>query len=734
MNLIFSKNIIKKINKINFSKKTDEELKQISNSLRKRAETEKEEKLLPEAFALVKEAAKRTLGLTYFDVQLLGGYVLSKGNIAEMSTGAGKTLTAVLALYLKSLFGKSHLVTVNDYLAKRDCEWMFPVYEMLGVSCGYIIHETPREERKELYNKDVLYITNTELGFDYLRDNMAKDLSELVQNNCFDYAIIDEADSILIDEARTPLIISSNSDKSTDIYVVCNRFVKTLKQSDILKDEESRIWTLTESGVKRAENYFKLENYSDSENTLLRHHIEQAIKANYTMHKDKEYIVKDGQVIIIDEHTGRIAEGRRFNEGLHQAIEAKEGVKVNNESTTLASITYQNFFKQYKCFSGMTGTAMTEKSEFKEIYNLDVIHIPDNVPCIRKDNKDLIYVSEKAKIDAIVKDIKEQYNIGRPVLIGTLDIKKSEELSSRLTKEGIKHNLLNAKQNEQEAEIVAQAGQRGSITIATNMAGRGTDIKLGEGVKELGGLKIIASERAVDRRIDNQLIGRAGRQGDPGESQFYLSFDDELMEYATGSNKEKLIKLNKDDPDPVDSGIFTNLIYQCQRKIESSHFNARKNTAKYDKILNNQRINIYEQRNFVLNNDCTEIVLNMINPVMETELNKLPEDKKFSVMKQIFNIDASSLDDLKEKANEKITDYINNLNDKTTLSKIILYVVDAYWVRHMEDMQLLRQDVSGAAYRNEDPVRIYNVKGTEYFEEMNYNIKKDVIRNILINI
>ena len=728
MNLIFSKNIIKKINKFNFSKKTDEELKQISNSLRKRAETEKEEKLLPEAFALVKEAAKRTLGLTYFDVQLLGGYVLSKGNIAEMSTGSGKTLTAVLALYLKSLFGKSHLVTVNDYLAKRDCEWMMPIYEMLGVSCGYIIHDTLREERKELYKKDILYITNTELGFDYLRDNMAKDLSEIVQNNCFDYAIIDEADSILIDEARTPLIISSNSDKSTDIYVICNRFVKTLKQSDILKDEESRIWTLTESGVKRAENYFKLENYSDSENTLLRHYIEQAIKANYTMHKDKEYIVKDGQVIIIDEHTGRIAEG------LHQAIEAKEGVKVNNESTTLASITYQNFFKQYKCFSGMTGTAMTEKSEFKEIYNLDVIHIPDNVPCIRKDNKDLIYVSEKAKIDAIVKDIKEQYNIGRPVLIGTLDIKKSEELSSRLTKEGIKHNLLNAKQNEQEAEIVAQAGQRGSVTIATNMAGRGTDIKLGEGVKELGGLKIIASERAVDRRIDNQLIGRAGRQGDPGESQFYLSFDDELMEFATGSNKEKLIKLNKDDPDPVDSGVFTNLIYQCQRKIESSHFNARKNTAKYDKILNNQRINIYEQRNFVLNNDCTEIVLNMINPVMETELSKLPEDKKFSVMKKLFNIDATSLDDLKEKATEKINTYINDLDDKTTLNKIILYVVDAYWVRHMEDMQLLRQDVSGAAYRNEDPVRIYNVKGTEYFEEMNYNIKKDVIRNILINI
>ena len=734
MNLIFSKNIIKKINKFNFSKKTDKELKEISNSLRKRAETEKEEKLLPEAFALVKETAKRTLGLTYFDVQLLGGYALSKGNIAEMSTGSGKTLTAVLALYLKSLFGKSHLVTVNDYLAKRDCEWMMPIYEMLGVSCGYIIHDTLREERKELYKKDILYITNTELGFDYLRDNMTKDLSELVQNNCFDYAIIDEADSILIDEARTPLIISSNSDKSTDIYVVCNRFVKTLKQSDILKDEESRIWTLTESGVKRAENYFKLENYSDSENTLLRHHIEQAIKANYTMYKDKEYIVKDGQVIIIDEHTGRIAEGRRFNEGLHQAIEAKEGVKVNNESTTLASITYQNFFKQYKCFSGMTGTAMTEKSEFKEIYNLDVIHIPDNVPCIRKDNKDLIYVSEKAKIDAIVKDIKEQYNIGRPVLIGTLDIKKSEELSSRLTKEGIKHNLLNAKQNEQEAEIVAQAGQRGSVTIATNMAGRGTDIKLGEGVKELGGLKIIASERAVDRRIDNQLIGRAGRQGDPGESQFYLSFDDELMEFATGSNKEKLIKLNKDDPDPVDSGVFTNLIYQCQRKIESSHFNARKNTAKYDKILNNQRINIYEQRNFVLNNDCTEIVLNMINPVMETELSKLPEDKKFSVMKKLFNIDATSLDDLKEKATEKINTYINDLDDKTTLNKIILYVVDAYWVRHMEDMQLLRQDVSGAAYRNEDPVRVYNIKGTEYFKEMNYNIKKDVIRNILINI
>ena len=727
------KKLVKKVNSYNFDNFSDEQFLNKTDELKKRVQNgEKLKEILPEAFALVRSAAQKTLGLRHFDVQLVGGYILNEGAIAEMSTGAGKTLTATLPVYLNALNGKGvHVVTVNDYLAKRDCLWMMPVYEKLGLTCGYIINETTKEERREIYQRDIVYITNSELGFDYLRDNMVKTLADKVQRQYYNFAIIDEVDSILIDESRTPLIISAKGQESTDIYKACDMFVKALKSTDMEKDDESKIYLLTESGVKKAERVFNLKNYADNENMLIRHHIEQALKANFDMKADKDYIVQDGEILIIDEHTGRIAKGRRYNQGLHQAIEAKEGVEIKNESITLAQITYQNFFKMYHKFSGMTGTAMTEKKEFKEIYGLKVINVPDANKRIRIDNPDLIYITEEAKINAIIEDVKKNNKIGRPVLIGTLDIAKSELLSQRLTKEGIKHNLLNAKQNEQEAEIVAQAGKVGMVTIATNMAGRGTDIKLGEGAAEKGGLKIIASERAVDRRIDNQLIGRAGRQGDPGESQFYLSFDDELMEYAAGYNKDKIAALNKDDPNPIDGKLFSSLINNCQKKIENRNFEARKATTKYDKIFNTQRINIYNQRDYVLKNDCSSLVINMVSTVFNKEYEKFGENKMLGFEK-VFNIKAENLEDAISKGEEKMKYYIDNLEDKMYLGQIILQIVDVYWRLHMEDIEMLRQDVKGAAYRNEDPVYVFNKKANKMFKEMNYNIKRDIVRNILI--
>ena len=723
---LLQKKLIRKVDAFDFSNFEDKDfLIKTEEFRRKIRQGVKTEKILFEAFALVREASIRTLGLKHFNTQLIGGYILNKGAVAEMSTGAGKTLTATLPVYLNALNGKGvHVVTVNDYLAKRDCEWMMPVYEKLGMTCGYIVNETTQEERKEIYKKDIVYITNSELGFDYLRDNMVKNKADRVQRGYFNYAIIDEVDSILIDESRTPLIISAKGEESIEIYVACDMFVKRLKEDDVEKDEESKIYLLTESGVRKAERVFSLKNYADNENMIIRHHLEQALKANYDMKKDKDYIVRDGEILIIDEHTGRIANGRRYNQGLHQAIEAKEGVQIKSESITLAQITYQNFFKQYEKFSGMTGTAMTEKNEFKEIYGLKVINVPDANKRIRVDKPDLIYITEEAKLKAIVEDVKENYKKRRPVLIGTLDIAKSEVLSQMLTKEGIPHNLLNAKQNQQEAEIVAKAGQVGSVTIATNMAGRGTDI-------ELGGLKIIASERAIDRRIDNQLIGRAGRQGDPGESQFYLSFDDELMEYAAGYNKEKIALLNKDDINPIDNKIFSSLINNCQKKIENKNFEIRKNTTKYDKIFNTQRENIYKQRNYVLENDCSSLVINMVSTVFKTEFEKLGKEKIKSFEK-IFNIKADSLEDAILKGEEKMKYYINSLEDKKYLNQIILQIVDVYWRFHMENLELLRQDVRGASYRNEDPVHVFNKKASEMFEEMNYNIKRDIVRNILI--
>lgn len=697
------------------------------------------EQILPEAFAVVREASDRILHMKPYDVQLIGGVVLHQGKIAEMKTGEGKSLTAVAPVYLNALSGKSvHVVTVNDYLANRDMNILKPLYEFLGLTVDCIIHDTPSNQRREIYNKDIIYITNSELGFDYLRDNMVKDINDKVQCKPLHYCIIDEVDSILIDEARTPLIISSPSGNANDLYTICDIFVKHLKPNEYEIDKQLKLIMLTEDGVKRAEKFFGLKNYSDVENTLLRHHLEQSLKANLDMKKDKEYIVKDGQVILIDEHTGRIAEGRRFSNGLHQAIEAKEGVYVKEESITMASITYQNFFRQYEKFAGMTGTAKTEEKEFKETYNLKVVTIPTNKPCIRKDKDDLIFITEKAKNKAIIEDIKECYKIGRPVLVGTLDIAKSEELSKLLDNEGIPHNLLNAKQNESEAKIVEKAGQKGVITIATNMAGRGTDIKLSDETRKLGGLKIIASERASNRRIDNQLKGRSGRQGDPGESQFYLSFQDELITYITSDKLKKIENLDQEDDKPINSRFFSNIINNCQKKLESQHFESRKNTTKYDKILNNQRIEIYNQRDYVLTHDCSSLIEKMIEVVLTNEIQSISNEDLTKFLVKEFSMKEK---DLKSLELEDIISYGKTLYKKylelieedkilPNLNYIILTVVDNYWIKHLVDMSELKQDIKLMSYRGEDPVRLYAKEGYELFENMNYNIKKDIIKNI----
>lgn len=736
---------INKINSLENEMKilSDEELQNKTNYFKEELSKGKTlEQILPEAFAVVREASNRILNMRPYDVQLIGGVVLHQGKIAELSTGEGKTLTAVAPVYLNALTGKSvHIVTVNDYLANRDMNLLKPLYEFLGLTVDCIVHDTPSSERKNIYNKDVIYITNSELGFDYLRDNMVRSMDSKVQVKPLNYCVIDEVDSILIDEARTPLIISSPSGTANDLYTICDVFVKHLKETEYEIDKQLKLITLTESGVKRAEKFFGLKNYSDIENTLLRHHLEQSLRANLDMKKDKEYIVKDGQVVLIDEHTGRIAEGRRFSNGLHQAIEAKEGVYVKEESITMASITYQNFFKQYNKFAGMTGTAKTEEKEFKETYNLKVVSVPTNKPCIRKDNPDLIFITEKSKNKAIINDIKECYKIGRPVLVGTLDISKSETLSNLLKQEGIPHNLLNAKQHDLEAKIVEKAGQKGAVTIATNMAGRGTDIKLTEETKQLGGLKIISSERASNRRIDNQLKGRSGRQGDPGESQFYLSFQDELITYITSDKLKKIEELDQTDDNPISNKLFTNVINNCQKKLESQHFESRKNTTKYDKILNNQRIDIYEQRDYVLTHDCSELVEKMIELVLDKEFQSISEEDLISYFTKEFHMDKEVLN--KNSTKEFIISYGKDLfkiyQEKLkqtelnipNITNVILTVVDNYWIKHLVDMHELKQDIKLMSYRGEDPVRLYTKEGFKLFENMNYNIKKDIVKNIL---
>ena len=626
------KPIIEKINSMEdeISKLKDSELRAKTDYFRKQLEEGKTlDDILPEAFAVVREASKRVLGMRHFDVQLIGGIILHQGRIAEMKTGEGKTLVATLPVYLNALEGQGvHVITVNDYLAKRDSEWMGKLYKFLGLSVGLVIAGMEPKEKQDAYNADITYGTNNEFGFDYLRDNMVIYKDQLVQRGLH-YAIIDEIDSILIDEARTPLIISGRANESSDLYKRADNFVSKLtpkviieedvkdfdqaednEKYDYIVDLKAKSASLTQKGIKKAEDFFGLDNFNDLENSSLVHHVNQALRAHGIMKKDIDYIVKDGEVLIVDEFTGRIMYGRRYNNGLHQAIEAKEHVKIADESKTLATITFQNLFRMYDKLSGMTGTAMTEEAEFQEIYNLDVVEIPTNKPMIRKDENDVIYKNENAKYRAIVESIKESHEKGQPVLIGTIAIETSELISNLLKQAKIPHEVLNAKNHAREAEIIAKAGEKGSVTIATNMAGRGTDIKLGEGVKELGGLFVIGTERHESRRIDNQLRGRSGRQGDPGESQFCVSFEDDLMvRFGTDRAKMMLQRVGFNDDVSIRNRMLSNSIESAQKRVEGNNFDMRKTLLEYDDVINEQRTIIYDKRNQILDNESVRDII-----------------------------------------------------------------------------------------------------------------------------
>lgn len=704
-------------------------------------------KILPEAFAMVREAGVRTTGKRLFDVQMIAGCSLHFGYITQQLTGQGKTLTATLPAYLNAISGRGvHVVTVNDYLAKVGEETLRPLYELLGLTTAVIFEGDLPDQRREAYQKDVCYITNSELGFDYLRDNMVFDEKQKVQRP-FNYCIIDEVDSILIDEARTPLIISRPSDKPTDLYRAIDMFVKLLKPKDYEVDKKLGVVTLTESGIEKAERILSLKNYADTENNMIRHHISQALKANFDMQRDKEYIVKDGQIVIIDEFTGRIADGRRFSKGLHQAIEAKEGLEIKEESITLATITYQNFFKLYPKFAGMTGTADTEKREFKETYEKKVCVVPPEQKVIRKDHQDIVFFTETAKNKAIIADIKENYEKGRPVLVGTPSIDKSENLSKLLDKEGIPHQVLNAKYHEIEAQIVAKAGQKYAVTIATNMAGRGTDILLGDGVKELGGLKVIGTERAENRRVDNQLMGRAGRQGDPGESQFYVSFEDNLMYYASEVSKTKIENVNQTDDNPVQSHFLSSIIRKCQDNRTNQNFDARHNTLKYDEIVNHQRMLIYQKRDEALKNQhCEEIILSSISSIVEhnyEKLNRNMEDVRTKLRKDLL-LKTRLKGETKEELIEELTDifdqnpFIEDAKDETTIAlkeaylrKVILSIMDDYWIQHLNHIDDLRQDVKLLGYRGEDPIHAFTNGANLLFQDMSNQVRLNVLISVL---
>jgi preprotein translocase subunit SecA len=735
---------------------SDEELRNKTFEFKERLQRgETLDDILPEAFAVVREAAWRTLGMKHFRVQLLGGIVLHQGRIAEMKTGEGKTLVATLPAYLNALTGKGvHVVTVNDYLAKRDREWMGKIYEFLGLTVGVITHDLDAEERRRAYNCDITYGTNNEFGFDYLRDNMVIYKEEMVQRDLH-YAIIDEVDSILIDEARTPLIISGAGEKSTRLYEVADMFVRTLKKDeDYEVDEKQHAVTLTQSGIDKAEKFFNLENYADPENMEIQHHVIQALKAHALMKRDIDYVVKDGEVIIVDEFTGRLMYGRRYSDGLHQAIEAKEGVKIERESKTLATITFQNYFRLYEKIAGMTGTAQTEEAEFREIYGLDVIVIPTNRPMIRVDHPDVVYKTEKAKFDAIVEEIVETHKTGQPVLVGTISIEKSEMLSTMLKKRGIPHQVLNAKYHEKEAEIVAHAGERGMVTIATNMAGRGTDIKLGEGVAELGGLKIIGTERHESRRIDNQLRGRAGRQGDPGCSRFYVSLEDDLMRlFGSDRIKDIVSKLGLPDDEPIESKMVTNAIEQAQKRVEANNFEIRKSLLQFDDVLNRQREIIYSQRKKVLEGEnlkdsikgmIIDVVTSIVNAHVTDDRHREEWDLKglSRYIEDVFMVKISEqqLDPLsKDEILEKITDTINRAYEEKEKEfeenifreierVVLLRTVDTKWIDHIDAMEHLKQGIGLRAYRHRDPVQEYQIEGMNMFDEMIYSIKEDTLR------
>ncbi|RBP44169.1 preprotein translocase subunit SecA [Garciella nitratireducens] len=712
--------------------------------------------LLIEAFALVREASKRVLGMRHFPVQLLGGIVLHQGRIAEMKTGEGKTLVATLPAYLNALTEEGvHIVTVNDYLAKRDSEWMGKLYEFLGLKVGLVVHGLNFEQRKEAYQADITYGTNNEFGFDYLRDNMVIYKEKMVQRK-LNYAIVDEVDSILIDEARTPLIISGSGDKSTQLYNVVDGFVKKLKEEqDFTIDEKAHTVFLTEEGNTKAEQYFGIENLADPENMELSHHINQALKAHYLMKKDRDYVVKDGQVIIVDEFTGRLMLGRRYSDGLHQAIEAKEKVQIARESKTLATITFQNYFRMYQKLSGMTGTAKTEEEEFRTIYNMDVVVIPTNKPMIRQDLPDVVYKNEKGKFRAIVEEIKERHQKGQPILVGTISIEKSEQLSKLLKKEGIPHQVLNAKYHEKEAEIIAQAGQKGAVTIATNMAGRGTDIVLGEGVKELGGLCIIGTERHESRRIDNQLRGRAGRQGDPGVTRFYISLEDDLMRLFGSEKIQGLVEsIGLEEDQPIEHRMLTKGIENAQRKVEGRNFGIRKHVLQYDNVMNQQREIIYKQRRMVLEGEnMKEYIFSMLDALIEyyvqiyTGFSNHSDDWDYQGLwnymesnflpKGMIKIPEVELtrEELKEillqaakKVYEEREQKIGSEQMRELERVILLQVVDSKWMDHIDAMDELKQGIGLRAYGQEDPVQAYQTEGYNMFEEMIHSIQEDTLK------
>lgn len=815
-----------------YKAKSDAELKAVTPALKERlANGETLDDILPDAFAVCREASDRVLGMRHFPVQVIGGIILHQGRISEMRTGEGKTLVATLPAYLNALTGKGvHIVTVNDYLAKRDSEWMGKVYRFLGLSVGLIIHGLDTQQRRDAYACDITYGTNNEFGFDYLRDNMVIYKRDKVQRG-HNYAIVDEVDSILIDEARTPLIISGQGDKSTDLYERADRFARTLKcyrvaetdskeehddvDGDYIVDEKAKTVTLTASGVTKAEEYFGVENLTDGDNMQLQHHINQAIRAHGIMQRDVDYVVKDGEVIIVDEYTGRLMLGRRYNEGLHQAIEAKEGVKVERESKTLATVTFQNFFRMYDKLAGMTGTAMTEADEFMEIYKLDVIEIPTNKPVQRVDHHDVVYKTEKAKFNAVIENIVECHEKGQPVLVGTISIEKSELLSGMLKRRGIRHEVLNAKYHEKEAEIVAQAGQYGAVTIATNMAGRGTDIMLGgnaeymakaqlrkagyddeviseatgfadtddeqvsearrmfrelmdqyraeisveaEKVRAAGGLFIIGTERHESRRIDNQLRGRAGRQGDPGETRFFMSLEDDLMRLFGGERIQNMMNMiGADDDMPIEAKILTNSIESAQAKVEARNFGIRKNVLQFDDVMNRQREIIYSQRDKVLDGeDISGIIKNMIKETIDSTVDRYLVDKEvhdnwnLEGLRDYFLGWLTTQEDLRytteqlgEVTDQQIKDMLVDRAEKIYAAReaqftppitreiervVLLRNVDMKWMQHIDDMEELKRGMHLRGYAQKDPVVEYRIEGFDMFDAMIESIREDTVK------
>jgi preprotein translocase subunit SecA len=737
---------------------SDDELRSQTSLFKERiAKGEGLEEILPEAFAVVREASLRTLKMRHFDVQLVGGMVLHTGKIAEMKTGEGKTLAATLPAYLNALSGKGvHIVTVNDYLARRDTEWMGHIYKFLGVSVGTILHGLTDSERKQAYNSDITYGTNNEFGFDYLRDNMKYEMESLVQRE-LNFAIVDEVDSILIDEARTPLIISGPAEKSTDLYYRVNEIIPGLnKEKDYTIDEKARAVVLTEEGVVKAENLLKVRNIYDPRHIELLHHVNQALKAHTLFKLDVDYIVKDGEVIIVDEFTGRLMPGRRYSDGLHQALEAKENVKIENENQTLATITFQNYFRMYDKLAGMTGTADTEAAEFKKIYDLDVVVIPTNMTMIRKDYPDVIYKTKREKYEAALDEIVELNKKGQPVLVGTVSIDVSEGLSTKLKKRGIRHTVLNAKNHEKEAEIIAMAGQKGSVTISTNMAGRGTDIVLGEGVTELGGLHVLGTERHESRRIDNQLRGRSGRQGDPGSSRFYLALEDDLLRIFGGERITGIMeKLGMEEGEPIEHNLISRAIENAQAKVEGHNFDIRKQLIEYDDVMNQQREVIYRQRREALNGKSLKpSIENMIRDKSEeiafsyADEKMLPDDWDLkglseTVFKQ-FNFRLKDLNgEVLEKMNgEDLALFIYDeamsvYNGKENLigadgfrhleRVVMLQTVDGMWKDHLLSMDHLKEGIGLRGYAQQNPLIVYKKEGFELFQEMISRIKDEIV-------